>query len=453
MILVGEFILALFVNRRDLLSPGVIFTSVFSLAALDLVLMQNYWVVNLSSTTAYIVIFGTGSFLVTSFLVRIIPKAGLNKPDTQKDARIVLGSGATMVFCGLYGITILSSLLTVRDISIIIGGEGGLGSLIGYYNNYSKQSDLDVSLPVWLSIPYSICTMAGYVWAFIIADYRSRQQRIPAGAPLLFILAVITSLSTGSRGDMISLILCLFVMLIVATRSHAATTGKKFSYIKLIIAIAAVGVTFQTLGTRLGRDSDQFNFVEYLSIYTGAPLLNLDAWVRLDWPAGQVWGSETLRVLWNGLGQLFGVPQWEYLTDRAFMTSNGHATGNVGTTFFDYYHDFGLIGVIVMSALMGLTMQLGYERFGRRWRSESPIGQIVYVFALFLTARSFFANSVISTMVSLGFLKTLAIWILLVLLFRQSDTLENHIRTNQLQFSRHDRSNSFSSDSIKILMR
>ncbi|MDR0627723.1 MAG: oligosaccharide repeat unit polymerase [Bifidobacteriaceae bacterium] len=409
-----EFAVVFLLSRGNWLAPSVVFVGVFLVAAFDLTLMQDYWAVRLSPKTVFVVLIGTGSFAAAAELVKraIRVRAG-SAPTTHRPpirrTTIRLTPTWTAILCAVYIFTIWSVLAYVQETASSLGATGGLTELIGYYNDVSKRSLADVLPPTWLRALHSFCITSGYVWAFSVVDSAVHERRIAVGSCALFGLSLMAAFSTGSRGDAISLLISLVVLYVLSVRRKDRRLTRKV-YAIAFAALLLVALTFQSAAGLVGRDSGEFGGLEYFSIYLGAPLLNLDQWIAADWPDRLVWGQETFHTLYSGLGRALGADALQYDTVRPFTSANGHATGNVGTAFFDLFHDFGLAGVIAFSALMGCVMAILAARVDRRVGGVDPLTEVVYVFMLFLLARSFFANSWLSAVVSLTFVRMLVSW-------------------------------------------
>ena len=67
--LVFQFLISLYLFKKDILSPAVAFNGIFAIAAADLLMMEDFWNVELHVNTLIIMGIGTITFTVTSWLV------------------------------------------------------------------------------------------------------------------------------------------------------------------------------------------------------------------------------------------------------------------------------------------------------------------------------------------------------------------------------------------------
>ena len=98
--------------------------------------------------------------------------------------------------------------------------------------------------------------------------------------------------------------------------------------------------------------------MEYFSIYLGAPILNLNTSIEKGGFSHPVFLSETFHSLYKSIGKNFKIKSFIYDTDRIFLTSaNGLRVGNVDTVFYDFFHDGGIVGVMVLTMIMAFIIE------------------------------------------------------------------------------------------------
>ena len=94
------------------------------------------------------------------------------------------------------------------------------------------------------------------------------------------------------------------------------------------------------------------------------------------------------------IGENLNISRFIYMSDRIFWSSvNGKRVGNVATVFYDFYHDGGIWGVIILTAIMATISQLLYKRIKRQKYRNRMFSTIVYSYVYWLVVRSLFANS------------------------------------------------------------
>ncbi|KLD60505.1 hypothetical protein WP50_09840 [Lactiplantibacillus plantarum] len=100
----------------------------------------------------------------------------------------------------------------------------------------------------------------------------------------------------------------------------------------------------------LGREVGSFSKANYLAIYFGAEIKNLDTFIQ----AGQfpirphgTFGAQTFLEFNRTFGKFFG-SNATVILDLPFQNINGLSLGNVYTTFYAFLYDFGYRGVLLI---------------------------------------------------------------------------------------------------------
>lgn len=419
-ILLIEVIISFILFKNDLIAPAFIFSIVFLIAALNVKSNEDYWKVKINSTTVTIIGGGVAFFILGCLIVQMFRIGTKLIANTQENRMVEFRSinidnNFLILFMVYYVIIDVLMIYFIRSIAIQYGGGGSLFDLIGYYNKLSKENS--VSLPLLLNQFIAICIWMGYVWLYILINNYFTDKKINKKVLVLFIMTCICSLITGSRGDLIAMIVCGIIMYVMMVRKKNQDKIFKIPLKALIIVITLVLlflVLFQKVGDFLGRDAYLYDSHEYLSIYVGGPLLNLNNCIARGLEKADVWGQETFIALNNMIGNFIGNANLQYGSTRTFYGANYHNTGNVCTTFYDYYFDFGVVGCFMIAFLTGIFVQFIYNKARKTMAKTSGISISVMFFSyiLFLTARSFFANSLIHFVFGLQIIKMLFIWML-----------------------------------------
>lgn len=388
-----EFLISLYIFKKDILSPAVAFNGIFAIAAADLLMMEDFWNVQLHMNTFVIVATGTIIFTVTSWLVNNSRSVSIRFSNLKIRQRINYNDIPTIY---LNIIIIIYVFLIVASMVYVVRSNGlaaGLGSLL---TNYTESVDIEegLQLPAFLSVLSLLCSRAGYVWCFLFSDCLLKKRKPIARYFILIFLSCLLGIATGKRGELIALIACLIVCIFVALKKYESKKMNLKVYLFIGILFLIVVLSFQAIATVMGRDSNLFNPIEYFSIYLGAPILNLDTSVSRGGFNHPTFLSETFHSLYNAIGENFNISNFIYKTDRIFWASaNGKRVGNVATVFYDFYHDGGILGVVVLTAMMATISQSLYKKVRKQRYNNRMFTVIIYSYVYWLVVRSFFANS------------------------------------------------------------
>lgn len=425
-ILFIEVIVCLMLSKGDIISPSFLFSFVFFIAAINLKANEEYWQVNIIRTTVVIVCGGVACFTLGCMITNIFfhGKRYENNivQETEKGRLININNILIDMIYIYYIIVAILMVMAVRNISLANGGSGSIFNLIGYYNKLSK--DQGYSLPLILNQFVAVCVYMGYVWAYILVNNYLCNKKINFRIVGLFILTCICSMITGSRGDLVALSFSVLIMYVVMVKNKNRNKIIKIPIKAIIFGLVIVALFvlfFQRLGIFLGRDAYLYKSNEYLSIYIGGPLLNLNNCITRGLKEATVWGQETFIYFNHILGSVFNIESLQYRSNRVYYWANYHNTGNVCTTFYDYYFDFGIAGCMIIPFLTGIFIQKLYLIAKYKVFKTSGIGVslIIYSYLLFMTVRSFFANSLIPFLCSPQIFKILIVCMLAELMLER----------------------------------
>lgn len=407
--LIFEFLLAIFIFKGDVLAPAIVFSFVFLMSALDLMLMSVYWNVNLQPITLWIIVVGVLSFIAGTVISRICPKVRIKAGSAyilkyEENYQVSKGFLNLMIF--VYILFIAISMLYV------IKSRGVSSAFFNIFSSYviALGGDTELELPFYLSLPTKFLFLAGYAWSYLLANNWIVNRKVEIRYIILFALTLVMSISNGKRGELVALSVTLVVYTLLVLKKNKSRKLSRRVYFIMLLMLVAVAFLFQPIATMMGRDSDLFEPLEYFSIYLGAPILNLNTSIMRGGFSHPTFLSETFHSLYTAIGENFGVDAFVYTTDRIFWASpNGKRVGNVATTFYDFYHDCGFAGVVVLSFLMGFIIHSLYRKFKYNKQSNKMLSTMVFSYMLWMVARSFFANSFYDWF-TLSTIITLLIW-------------------------------------------
>ena len=417
-----ETIVGFIIFKNDFIAPAFIFSAVFLVAAINMKLNEEYWKITIIRTTVIAVAGGVAFFILGCLVANILNWGkqivkGTERIKVSEFKSISINQNFLLLFIVFNIFVEIFMLYFIRGIAIENGGGGSIFNLIGYYNDLAKRSSV-YSLPMILNQCIAVCIYMGYIWAYILVNNYIAEKKVNKTMLLLIVLSCLCGTISGSRGDLITLVISMVVMYILMIRKKNKNKIIKIPIKAVILIVCIVGIilfSFRWAGIFLGRDASLYQFNEYLSIYIGGPLLNLNNCIRKGMGEPSVWGQETFIGLNHIIGKITGNSELMYYTSsRTYYQANFHNTGNVCTIFYDFYHDFGITGCFVLAFLAGLLVQIIYNQAKRRLFQSSGIclSVCIYAMVLFLIARSFFANALFTFIFSLQTIRLLLIWIM-----------------------------------------
>ena len=291
---------------------------------------------------------------------------------------------------------------------------------IGEYRSLSMFSDETIqALPAWINVLRSAVLALGYWFLYVlINNFILKKWDFLTLAIVL--LAAITSMTTGSRGNAFFMVISAIVMyLLLKKKQTGFRKGIRLkTFLIILMVLVLVLVNSQTIANLVGRGAEEMNPIEYISIYCGAQIMNLDTYLQGNMTPSNIWGGQTFINAVTWLGPILGLDIEHYELDLPFQRANGLNLGNVYTTFYPFIYDFGYIGVFVMTALMALISQWIYERAKRAaFKKTAAFSVILYCYISASIFFSFFSNKFYEQVCNIWFIRSIIIWWLSNMLF------------------------------------
>lgn len=362
--------------RRDILAPCTLFAGGFLFSLSWALLYSPNWVFSLHDETFFVVLFALLTFIIVAGVVHLVfVKPKRRRIASNAESEVVAEGNLThfqlpfIVIASISLLQLVVLLLTYSKICQLFPSDGLLTS-ISWYNNAIKFST-DTSIETYLGFPlaplrtFMICV--GYVTTFYFANsiVNKRWNLETAFLSFSFLLSVAIQMSTGGR---LPVVLQLFLLLVCALYCYRRINGKDFVVPKkakriLFVSIVLGLVLFELSAALIGRASDR-DPLEYLAIYLGAQIPNLDQFIQ---SSGQhshgVFGYMTFISLNNWIGAKFNIGSLVYTFDQPFLRMNLREMGNVYSILYSFYYDFGFAGVVPLTGLMAFVSQFVYEKW------------------------------------------------------------------------------------------
>ena len=192
-------------------------------------------------------------------------------------------------------------------------------------------------------------------------------------------------------------------------RFEKSIDGK--TLIKIVLLGVAILASFRLTAVLVGRDNtSSFSTMDYLALYTGAEIKNLDTYLEEDNNNIFQLGKYTFSTLYSTFAPYFNL---DSTTSFPFKSINGYNLGNVYTIFYHFYKDLGFLGVLIFPIFMAAVAQWLYN-MAKKCKLKSEYGinlkSIIYCYTFSGIFYSFFSNHFFGLIFSLSFIKYLVMW-------------------------------------------
>lgn len=421
-ILLVLLIFVYFINKKELVAPGVIFTSSFFIASLFALANAKKWSLNLDYRTFLVIVLGVLEFILISGVINLLQPinyktSSLN--DISEDDVLITNKKSPFIY-----VLIFIELFNIWMMVKYIRSASGLSNLSMAMNYLREESFLEgssVAKMPWLTAFGSNFNMSvGLFFEYILAQSCFNKKIFSWPITIVTVLGVLTPFLNSSRGVSIFLIVSFLIDIYFASVKY--NVNAKRSNWKYIIVVIIIGIVVLSLlqwsASLLGRNVENFTPFDYVSNYIGAQIKNLDIFIRtIDFPVKEdVFGKQTFYAILPTFSKILGLNIGTYKLDLPFQVINGNSLGNVYTTFYPWLYDFGYMGVVILTGVMAIISQLIFNVARTKRNASLSLSQIIYSYIGSFIALSFFSNKFYESM-NTNFIYTVLICYLLKILY------------------------------------
>lgn len=386
MVVVIYLLLSLFITKGDLFFPSNIVMLMYLLSLFFLIGEMKRWLGNISFKSMVLLVLGLTiylgiSLMTFSFFSRItFPKIQKNNSLKVFNSQLlpVIDNKVTIFIIVYEVFATLKYYLDVQKSSSAIGVYSSFGEMIGNYRNAAAYGSLNIRISDLSAYNYQIMLALAYVYASIVIQYLVLNQKTSLWWKILHYLPIIIygfcSILTGGRNPLINLCLAIIVMYFIKQRQFNGRRLLKFKTIcKLVLGGTVALILFSSFRGMVGRTSDDTTF-DYLAMYIGAPIKLFDLFVNSVQVTQKVVGQETFSAFLGDIGKSVGNSNLE------FRSNNGFGLGNVYTPFRRYYSDFGIYGLVLLTAIQSFFYSFYYSKIVKKRISGIDPFTILYAY-------------------------------------------------------------------------
>jgi oligosaccharide repeat unit polymerase len=411
-------ILNYWLSGKRLSSPGVVFSGAFAISTVNALTNMKAWGLNqLSSQTALVIVSGLLLFSVGTISIhQVFERKNVSAIQSfdSSSIKILFFRIPKYVFVICIIMQIMTAILAMRAIQAVgtqYGSDGSLSDSIMVYRTAALYLPDFEGLPWYVTALTSISTAVTYLFIYdLVSTYINNHREIKVLALCNVVLGVALPSLYGGRGPSLILVCAMLAVVLMLYEQQHKFRGYNLRFIVWIGVIGLITiVAFQSLLSFMGRSSGDFSPYYYLSIYLGASVKNLDIFISSVYKAPSFDGTETFQAILPLVNQLTGKSaQAEVLP---FNMYNGYDLGNVYTTFRAFLHDFGYMGVFILTITMAILSQVTYEVARKRLKkAKGVIPLLLYGITFYSLLTSFFSNQYYSTLFSSTIVQYIIIW-------------------------------------------
>lgn len=401
--------------KKEIINPSVLFVSPFVLMAVIALCKYNEWELStFSYITLFVIVVGILAFILGVLFGDRIKVYNYSNDIKEKD-----GISREKLLITLF-VECVGSIFFLFSM-IRWGSARGLGlseaifssMFAGKFSTGEESIDLPFIINSMLICGRACSLLYMPSLAKNIICRRKNHNFLLA---MNILIPIITSLLTGSRGNMVTYFLCFAIMILFEYQIKRKKSKRTpWPLILLIALVSVVLVILFFVGQGLiGRQEYQSGELwNYISVYMGAQIKNLDHYITEYSYHTNYFGYSTLSGIYDGLSRYLGLYFYDGTPDLPFIFINGQSLGNVYTCFYDYYVDGGFLLILVFSLLSGFVSQVVFKKAKTSNKSKISIWKSVYGYLGANLLLSFFANRFYSNVFSVSFARML-VWMIVI---------------------------------------
>ena len=296
------------ITKKEYLHPSNIFYFVFIVVQFFNILVQEYYGIVFNDSMVFILLSSMGIFTIITAIANTI-LISKNKIEFNNKKIIHFNQWTSYLIIGIQLFTILYFYRFLSN--LFVAGHGYQGNLPELINNYDQilkfNSKLAAELNIYPGKIYyylkSFTEAIGYIALYLgIREYLLTKQ-INKLNLFMVVNFIVFVLMQGSRSPLFKLITAGIMMwYFLYLRINKKIISVKFiiRIINVLILVIPVSILFLYLSGRMGDDS-QIDWIQYLFIYIGAPLLNLNNFLETNGmmlPISSHFGEQTFYGLY-----------------------------------------------------------------------------------------------------------------------------------------------------------
>lgn len=426
-LLVLILIINLRINNR-IIHPSNILLIVYIFSIYLATLNVANWKIQLHQNTFILVFLGLLSFILGSQIPTMIIRLKGGKTKIRTEYRYYEVNKYLRIFMFLFQIA--TCIIAFHFVSKVVGGVSltNFSAAMEKYRQMSAYDDETVPLPGYLTQMIKISNILIYLIAYIFFEnyfyIKEHKEYKRNNIKRLFIVTILMqaflSIITAGRFALIQQIIGVYILYSIVSNQNSDNINR-INPKKILVVILGGFVmlaAFSGLRGMVGRTNESDSF-DYISGYIGGSVPLLDQAINqniVDEDLG--FGYNTFFPFYRLLHKL-SIVNNHRKGNLEFMQS-GTLTGNVYTSLYIFYLDFGIVGAVIMQFISGFIWSIiWYILYTRNdFRKRKIFLILLYCLHINSIALHFYSEGFYSAIIAPSFvLELIYIYILYKIIF------------------------------------
>lgn len=323
-----------------------------------------------------------------------------------------------LILCCILQIIVL--YLKVHYYKAAFGGNLSFDELL-FASRMNFLDDDSISVfPFWFRNVMQLFTVLNFLFYALFSNLVLLKEKKNRFLILLLIgnifLQMACSLFDGARGGIAS---SLFCFLLIFSMKYLLWFGKKKLPIKLLakfLLLTIIAGTFLKASAEfVGRDTKEESSLYYFAYYCGGEIKNLDIYISNE-KFSKNFGDATFLGFYSELSKYIPI-KVPKVAENTFSEYKGLNLGNVYTTFYNFYYDGGLWGVIIFTAIMSFLASFIFLQTRKSKAMNLALSEFIYAQVCFSLLMCFFSNRFYTEIICISFCKKIVYFLVISYFF------------------------------------
>lgn len=377
------FCIAFILSGKDIMAPSVMMCIMFVISSLFALFNVDNWNIDFAVDTTLLIFTGIFVFILSEAFYRYFFCGQLHGDKIvveHYDIGSIYVKSWIINLIIIFDVTIC--LWYLRDIMSAVGES--MANISSYFLAYRRLRTASlkyqgVSLTLGAINQFlKVVSASGYIAAYIfINNYIAGNSKKASQIRyvIIIIISIIPTIMAGGRTGVLKIVSAVLIYYyIIWHQKNGWAKCLSWFYIRVGIISFLIGcIVFYYSLNLLGRTINK-PLIDYVSNYLGSSIYLLDIYVKAPIECNS-FGEETLigiKKLLNivGLGDLSKSYNLEFRTV-------GQGASNVYTFFRRPFHDFGIIGMYIFTAIVAMFFAWIYYRHIKCKQREKCVGWVL----------------------------------------------------------------------------
>ncbi|NFF81831.1 oligosaccharide repeat unit polymerase [Clostridium botulinum] len=417
----------LLISDMDYFNPGVIFNAMFALYAFMCCIVDAITGLQLNNPKTYFVII-SGSLIFT--FINFFSGFFVKRKTSDFDLKAIrINKKIIVVFILIELCVVLLMYRYVCEFASVYGVSGTFSEKLSFYDVITKfNSDYKLRMPSYVSIGNIFGRVLCYIALYILINNFIAKKKIHWLCVVVVIIYFCGSLMGGRTEALRIVTATIMLWYYFFKKKYGWAKGNMMIIMRVFLLSIAVVVVFSWMRGILGRTT--YDPIKVIFGYIGAPLKNLDTFLTTPTKSiDGIWGAMTFTKFINWLGMKFGIDSWIYTLDQPFLYFLNFRMGNVYTTYYNFYYDFGFVGCIVLIWILASYYCFTYRNLKKMDLNKSTISMKIVVYSYLFNDLIMlpFSSRFYETTVNINFIRLIIIMYVLIFILNNVKFSKNSI--------------------------